>query len=118
MASEVNLLQDTINSLFINGKTPNDVLWVGDKNFHTDWKGFEKVANVEYENIGGGNIYSSLMIVGSDWWLERNSDDVYEWWEFKTMPTKPLVNDQLINLLNDYHENDSPLEIWSHQEKW
>ena len=70
MASEVNLLQDTINSLFINGKTPNDVLWVGDKNFHTDWKGFEKVANVEYENIGGGNIYSSLMIVGSNWWLK------------------------------------------------
>lgn len=112
IVNRVNLLQDTIDNLFVNGKTPTDVLWVGDKNFHTDWANFEKVANFEYEDIGGGNIYSGLMVVGADWWLERNSDDVYEWWEFKTLPVKPVFRNRLINLVNGYHKNDMPFEIW------
>ena len=27
---------------------------------------------------------------GDDWWLARVTYDGNEWWEFKTMPSKPL----------------------------
>jgi hypothetical protein len=41
------------------------------------------------DDYGGIEIPSSLMIVGKDWWLERHEYDGSEWFEFKTIPTKP-----------------------------
>lgn len=95
-----NLLQETIDFLKEHGKTENDVLWVGrnDDNCSSDeaanvknsWEWFKKNADFEYDDdLGINEIPLSLIIVGKDFWLERNEYDGSEWWEFKTMPKKP-----------------------------
>ena len=54
-------------------------------------KNFEEVARKTNYDSGWGaaEIRSDLMIVGRDWWLERNEYDGSEWWEFRTMPLIP-----------------------------
>ena len=49
-----NLLQETLKALEDNGKTPNDVLWVGDLEKKTTWENFAKLAEFEYDNGFGG----------------------------------------------------------------
>ena len=39
--------------------------------------------------FGGAEVNENLFVVGADWWLERHEYDGSEWWEFKTLPTKP-----------------------------
>lgn len=83
----INLLQETLSVLEENGKTIEDVLWVGNKYNKTSWSNFESVANITYDNGYGGNeIASDLLIVGDGWWLERGEYDGSEWWEFKKLP--------------------------------
>jgi hypothetical protein len=93
-----NLLQETVEILKANGKTPADVLWVGgkesgwkdDAKFVGLWPDFESAANFDYDaGYGGAQINTSLKIVGDNWWLERGEYDGSEWWEFKTLPGKP-----------------------------
>ena len=79
-----NLLTETLNCLGQNGKIPEDVLFVGDGEYHTDWNGFEKVANFEYDNGYGGNeIQASIKVVGYGWWLERWEYDGAEGWVYR-----------------------------------
>lgn len=86
----INLLNETIKVLKKNEKSENDVLWIGCKEFKTDWKHFSEIANTEYDNgYGGTKIDMELLIVGEDFWLERHEYDGSEWWEFKQMPKKP-----------------------------
>lgn len=83
----INLLEETLKALSSNGKTPEDVLWVGDHYYKTTWDDFASIANFNYDNGYGGNeIEDSLYIVGDNWWLERGEYDGSEWWEFKTTP--------------------------------
>jgi hypothetical protein len=83
----MNLLQETIEILTLNGKGSQDVLWVGDKTHKTTWDNFENVADVEY-NAGYGSVKVALdlIVVGIDWWLERNEYDGSEGWEYKETP--------------------------------
>ena len=84
----VNLLEETLHALKYNGKTPKDVLWVGDQYKKTTWKNFERISNFEYDSgYGCSEIESSLTIVGDTWWLEREDYDGSEWWEFKEHPS-------------------------------
>lgn len=86
-----NLLDETIETLKINGKTEKDVLWVGCNNFYTTWEHFKSVADIEYdEGFGGQQIATDLLVVGDNWWLERGEYDGSEWWEFKELPKHPL----------------------------
>ena len=79
-----NLLTETLNVLKSNGKTPEDVIFIGDGKYHTDWNGFEKVANIEYDNGYGGNEVSlSIKVVGDGWWLERWGYDGSEGWWYR-----------------------------------
>ena len=83
-----NLLQETISILEHNGKTQEDVLWVGDTSKKTTWENFERISNFEYDSgYGGTEIERSLLIVGDTWWLERGEYDGSEWWEFKEHPS-------------------------------
>ena len=95
-----NLLNETIEVLKTNGKQETDVLWVGrnyyswteNKNvaYKSTWDDFCLKANFYYDNGYGGNeIPMDLIVVGKDFWLERQDYDGYEWWEFKTLPTEP-----------------------------
>lgn len=86
----MNLLKETLDTLQENGKSPADVKWVQFKGFFCSWEEFAAAADFDYNNgYGGAEVTVSLRIVGKGWWLERGEYDGSEWWEFKTLPTKP-----------------------------
>lgn len=100
----VNLLEETLHALKYNGKTPKDVLWVGDKYKKTTWENFKILSNFNYDNgYGGSEIEGSLLIVGDTWWLERGEYDGSEWWEFKEHPKcESNRNSLLLSVLEDW----------------
>ncbi len=88
----MNLLQETVNDLKENGKTPADVRWVGRESINAkcSWDDFAKQANFEYDDgYGSEEIPGDLIVAGDDWWLERAEYDGSEWWEFKAVPAEP-----------------------------
>ena len=87
----VNLLDETRKTLSRNGRSPDEVLWIGTRDSESiDWLTFEALANFEYDNgFGGAEINQKLVVVGRDWWLERGEYDGSEWWEFKMLPVQP-----------------------------
>lgn len=91
-----NLLKETLESLELNGKTEEDVRFVsgklryGEPSAWFSWNEFAENSDFDYDDgFGGAEINQSLKIVGDGWWLERGEYDGSEWWEFKTLPTKP-----------------------------
>lgn len=85
----INFLQETINKLQENGKSTNDVKWIGyrDSSKVCTWKTFVSLANFQYDNdFGIEHINLNLVVVGDGWWLERHEYDGSEWWAFKTQP--------------------------------
>lgn len=85
-----NLLEETKIILAENGKTINDIVWIGCKDFEIPIASFLVLSDEEYDNGYGGNeVPLDLIIVGKDWWLERGEYDGAEWWEFKTLPKQP-----------------------------
>jgi hypothetical protein len=91
----MNLLAETLEALRKNGKSPADVCFVQTGRADSaeprrqlgGWADFERVANIEYDDgLGVNYIDSTLVIVGDDWWLERDEYDGSEWWEYKTHP--------------------------------
>lgn len=87
----MNLLNETIEIIEKNGKLPSQVLWVGTDVRYFSWEEFKSISDFEYdEGFGGNEIKDTLKVVGSDWWLERHEYDGSEWWEFKSLPEKPL----------------------------
>lgn len=90
--SSTNLLTETLAMLKDNGKSSQDVTFVrfGEGPFFCSWDEFVAAADFTYNNgYGGAEVDQGLKIVGADWWLERGEYDGSEWWEFKTLPTKP-----------------------------
>lgn len=87
----MNLLYETKAVLGRYGKLPEDVKWVGrpSTNAVCSWGEFATQADIDYDNgYGGQEIPSDLVVVGSDWWLERAEYDGAEWWEYKKFPAK------------------------------
>ena len=86
----MNLLQETIEDLKDNGKTIDDVLWVGNEKAKTTWTKFAEIADVEYNGgYGSPQVAYDLLIVGNGFWLERHEYDGSEWWEFKKAIIEP-----------------------------
>lgn len=87
----MNLLQETTEKLMNHDKTWNDVLWIGGSDFTISMGDFKSLANREYDDGYGSQIVAQdLKIVGKDWWLERREYDGSEWWDYMTLPIKPL----------------------------
>ncbi len=86
-----NLKDETIIALYENGKTADDVRWVGlMEECRIPLDHFWKIADVVYDDgYGCAEVPTRLVIVGDDWWLERGEYDGSEWWEFKTLPQMP-----------------------------
>jgi len=81
----MNLLQETIDALKLNGKTAEDVLWVscyGRERISFGWTEFSFLADENYnEGFGMTEVNTTLQIVGKDWWLEREEYDGSGWLE-------------------------------------
>lgn len=85
-----NLLTETKTLLENNGHTLDDVVWVGCASFSIDIEEFKRLANNKYDaGFGSPKVANDLLVVGSDWWLERHEYDGSELWEYKSLPTKP-----------------------------
>lgn len=89
---DTNLLEETLEVLKRHNKTFQDVMWIGTQNEYITPGQFKEYAhNIWYDSgFGGAEIKEQLFVVGNDWWLERHEYDGSEWWEFKSMPIKPL----------------------------
>lgn len=98
-----NFLEETIKCLQDNGKSPSEVLWVGDRLIgYFTWDDFKDVANIEYDpGFGSAEINDQIIIVGDNWWMERQEYDGSEWWEFKTLPQKPSYYKKPTKILGD-----------------
>lgn len=109
-----NLLFETRDVLEEHGKTFEDVKWIGNKNFYVDIDKFMELANTKYNsNYGCEKVANDLMIVGSNWWLERAEYDGAEWWEFKQMPKKPKKELELKALTCDQAKKNNPNKYYS-----
>ena len=119
-----NLLQETLDILKRKNRTPEDVLWVGAANgaISISWKGFTKIANVDYDSgYGGQEIRPDLLVVGKNWWLERHEYDGSEWWEYKELPVQ-IVNPKRLYTVwesfldeagHEMEENSDPVkDMW------
>ena len=96
----MNLLNETIEKLKEHNLSPKDVLWVGSRSVKTSWDNFVQVANVQYDNgFGVPEVAADLLIVGKDWWLEREEYDGAEWWSFKTLPREPEKKEHIVRVV-------------------
>lgn len=85
----INFLEETREALNEHGKTFDDVIFVGDIyiNERMSVEDFILDADFEYDNgYGYECINTNLILVGKDFWLERQTCDGEEWWEYKTVP--------------------------------
>jgi hypothetical protein len=100
--THATFLQETIEALEDCGKTPQDVLYIiNDVYESATWEEFAKMADFKYDSgFGTANIDLCLRIVGDNWWLERHEYDGSEWWEFKTLPPKPIDKRPLTSVLS------------------
>lgn len=90
MTSKRNLWEETISILADYGKCWDEVEFVTIGYETIVKEHYPIVASKQYEAGYGHNYVNlELKIVGSDWWLERAEYDGAEWFEFKTLPTKP-----------------------------
>ena len=85
-----NLWEETLKILDENGKTFDDVLFIQGNDFQITKGNFEEVAKKSdyYSGYGAQHIAKDLVLVGEDWWIERNEYDGMEWWDFKSIPIR------------------------------
>lgn len=84
------LIKETVEWLKDSGHEESDVLWVGsrDGKFAMSWVNFkDKFKDLEYDSgYGSQEIAVDLVVVGEDWWLEREGYDGAERWAYKKSP--------------------------------
>ena len=85
-----NLLDETKRILQKTGHNLSDIVWVGCEDYRIEIAQFIALADVVYDDgYGGAEVAIDLLVVGTDWWLERHEYDGSEWWEYKTLPQRP-----------------------------
>lgn len=99
-----NLLEETLEKLKESDKKESEVEWVGTSTKWFSWDHFKKISDEEYDSsYGSEEVYPGLLIVGSNWWLERHEYDGSEWWEYKEIPKKPERFIEVSNVFVDDH---------------
>lgn len=107
-----NLWEETLNTLRNRGKTFDDVLYIQRSTFSITKENFKKVAkDTIYNNgFGGIEVAEDLVIVGDNWWLERDSYDGAEWWSYKEKPNQ-IITVEEVKCLADWNYSDSLAEM-------
>lgn len=94
------LLYKVTEALELNGKTPDDVKWVGNSKMKFSWEHFCSVANQPVTNFD--NVADDLKICGDDWWLELEDHDYHGYrWVYSTCPVEPKLTVN-VNKVIDY----------------
>lgn len=107
-----NFLEHTTTALETCGKKWDDVLWCGSEDIWFTAEHFKVIANLDYDSgFGGQEVATDLMIVGSNWWLERHEYDGSEWWEYKEYPRRPDKNINVTKLVDSNNTNATLEEI-------
>ena len=105
-----NLLDETLRVLSEHGRTMDDVLWIGCKDFRIPIERFLELADDIYYNIYGGvEVAADLMVVGDGWWLSRWEYDGSEGWEYNEPPKMPEEVRDVERLM--FHSADSLEEV-------
>lgn len=98
-----NLLKETIQILKYNGKSLNDVEWIGLQDGYITLDEFEKHADRYYNNgYGGIEVNDDLIIMGKDWYLTRDEYDGSEWWNYNSMDKFKKPENKLENIILFY----------------
>lgn len=86
----MNLKEETLEALRLNGKSLEEILWIGSKDYFIEFDETLSVLDVEYDNgFGAAEIAVDLVVVGKDFWLERFEYHGAEGWNFKEKPKNP-----------------------------
>lgn len=102
-----NFRLETLDVLAAHNKGPNDVIWVGTKQFEIPIDEFWKLADIQYdEGYGAAEIAGDLIVAGADWWLERREYDGAEWWAFVMKPDRPWRKERVSTLKPNYHNGE------------
>ena len=82
-----NFLQETKEVLERHNKTFEDVIFVANtktKTYILPEEFARRAKKINYDNgYGLTHINTYLIVVGTDFWLERHEYDGAEWWEYK-----------------------------------
>lgn len=102
-----NLWEETIDTLKDYSLTWDDVEYVILGSYCITKENFKEVAYKTnyYASYGTAEIRSDLMLVGWNWWLERQEYDGSEWWELQTKPHIP-GNFRKIKSLKSWEEDE------------
>jgi hypothetical protein len=108
----MNLWEETIYCLELNGKTWDDVEAIGCGAFQIIKENFEIVAKVtEYDgDYGSQRIAQNLIILGDDWWICQGECDGAEWWEFNIKPDE--IMDKPMRFVKYLDANKANLTGW------
>lgn len=88
--SKINFKEEILECLKLHNKTVDEIQWIGCKDYRIPMDEFWKLANVDYNNNCLYRLIPyDLLIVGLDWWMERNEYNGFEWWEFKEICKEP-----------------------------
>lgn len=104
----IHFKTETLALLGKNGKTIDDVVWTGNREFEIPLGLFWDLADFTYDNgFGLENVAKDLMLVGKDFWLERHTYDGREWWEYKSLPSRPQTTREVDRI---HCEEDYPFD--------
>lgn len=97
-----NLWEETIGTLRDYAITWDEVEYVILGDCCITKENFEEVARKTNYDAGYGSaeIRGDLMLVGWNWWLEREEYDGSEWWELQTKPHIPNEFQKITSLKN------------------
>jgi len=88
----INMYQELTQALAANGKTMDDIQWVGTKEFYVPTAEFlTRIQELYYDQERGcAEVATDLIIIGVDWGLRRKYDyKGNEDWEYIELPVKP-----------------------------
>lgn len=92
MLESVSLYISLLQCLNLNGKSADDILWVGCEDFRIPIKCFQQLASSTKESFDE-NIPNELIVVGHDFWVERAADSNEQFdstcWKFRAIPKFP-----------------------------
>ena len=118
MKDLTNLLEETLEVLKRHGRKTADVKWVGSDKCWCTWEEFELIAKTaNYDSgYGGAQVAENLLIVGSDWHMERGEYDGSEWWKFYEKIVKPKLKIKLKALIREQSQDSYSYDFESMNE--